>query len=168
MNKINKLKKWSTVIIMLLCMFFLSAELRAQNLNIKGKVIDTDGNALTSVAILVKGTAIGVTNNDEGDYVINGVPDGSILEFRLVGYVTQEIKVTGDKTVINVILQEETESLDEIVVVGYGTQRKVSVVASITTIEPAKLKTSTTRSLSNNLAGNLGGIIGVQRSGEPG
>jgi TonB-linked SusC/RagA family outer membrane protein len=169
MYKIDKLKKWSTIILsMLLYMIFLNVDLQAQNRNIKGKVIDTEGNALPGTVVQIQGTTIGVATNDDGDYILNNVANGSILEFRLVGFVSQEIKVTGDKTVINAILQEEIESLEELVVVGYGTQRKVSVVAAITTIEPAKLKTSTTRSLSNNLAGNLGGIIGVQRSGEPG
>jgi TonB-linked SusC/RagA family outer membrane protein len=149
-------------------MFFLTVGLNAQNLNIKGKVIDTEGNALPGVAIIAQGSTNGAMTNDDGDYILANVPDGSVIEFRLVGFVTQEIKVSGNKTLINAILQEETESLDEVVVVGYATQRKVSVVASITTIEPTKLKTSTTRSLSNNLVGNLGGIIGVQRSGEPG
>jgi TonB-linked SusC/RagA family outer membrane protein len=167
MNKIIKLRNGRAVIL-LLFILFLGVELNAQNINIKGKVIDTEGNALPGAAVHVQETAIGATTTAEGDYFLDNVPSGSVLEFLLVGFVAQEIKVTGDKTVINVILQEETESLDEVVVVGYGTQRKVSVVASITTIEPAKLKTGTTRSLSNNLAGNLGGIIGVQRSGEPG
>jgi TonB-linked SusC/RagA family outer membrane protein len=167
MNKYKLIKSKAIILYILLPVLFLAVELNAQNLNIKGRVIDTDGNALSGTAILIQGTSIGAMTNDEGDYVLNNVPAGSILEFKLIGFVSQEIKVA-DKTIINVILQEESESLDEVVVVGYGTQRKVSVVASITTIEPAKLKTSTTRSLSNNLAGNLGGIIGVQRSGEPG
>lgn len=169
MNKMYKLKKWSTVVLsMLLYMIFPNVGLNAQNLNIRGRVIDTDGNALPGTAILVQGTAAGAMTNDDGDYFLNNVPVGSILEIRLVGYAGQEIRIAGDKTVINAVLQEEPKSLDEMVVIGYGTQRKISVVASITTIEPAKLKTGTTRSLSNNLAGNLGGIIGVQRSGEPG
>jgi TonB-linked SusC/RagA family outer membrane protein len=168
MNKIKLRKGRAITLYLLLPIFFLSVELNAQNISIKGKVIDTEGNALSGAAVHVQGTAIGVTTSDEGDYFLDNVPTGSVLEFLLVGFVTQQVKITGDKTLINAILQEETESLDEVVVVGYGTQRKISVVASITTIEPAKLKTGTTRSLSNNLAGNLGGIIGVQRSGEPG
>jgi TonB-linked SusC/RagA family outer membrane protein len=150
-------------------MIFPNIELNAQDIiNIKGKVIDTQGNALSGTAIIVRGTTTGVTTNDDGDYFLDRVANGSILEFKLIGFISQEIKVAADRTTINVIMQEESESLDEVMVVGYGTQRKISVVASITTIEPTKLKTSTTRSLSNNLAGNLGGIIGVQRSGEPG
>jgi TonB-linked SusC/RagA family outer membrane protein len=149
-------------------MIFPYIELNAQNINIKGKVIDTQGNALPGAVIFIQGTTAGTASNDDGDYFLDKVPNGSILEFKLVGFISQEIKVAENKTTINVIMQEESESLDEVMVVGYGTQRKVSVVASITTIEPTKLKTSTTRSLSNNLAGNLGGIIGVQRSGEPG
>jgi TonB-linked SusC/RagA family outer membrane protein len=169
MNKKNKPKKGKAILpYLLLPVLFLAASVHAQNIGIRGKVIDTQGEALPGTTVLVKGTGNGTAANSDGDYVLGNVPAGSILEFRLIGFAVQEIKAAGDKTVINVIMQEETESLDEVVVVGYGKQRKVSVVAAITTIEPAKLKTGTTRSLSNNLAGSLGGVIGVQRSGEPG
>jgi TonB-linked SusC/RagA family outer membrane protein len=149
-------------------MFFLAVESNAQNVNIKGRIMDTQGDALPGATVLLKGTSKGTVSNLDGDYVLDNVPNGGVLEFTFLGFVSQQIKVTGDKPVINVILEEESESLDEVVVVGYGTQRKVSVVGSISTIKPSKLKTGTTRSMSNSLAGSLGGIIGVQRSGEPG
>ncbi|MDR0385224.1 MAG: TonB-dependent receptor [Prevotellaceae bacterium] len=168
MNKIGKLKKWSTVIIsMLLYVCFPNVELNAQNLNIKGKVIDTDGNVLPGTAIRIQGSSAGVSTNNDGDYVINNVPRGGILEFILVGYVTQQIKVGGDKTVINAIMQEETESLEEVTVVAFGTQKKESVIGSITTVNPAELKIPSSN-LTNALAGNMAGIIAYQRSGEPG
>ena len=67
-----------------------------------------------------------------------------------------------------IILQDSVDALDEVVVVGFGTQRKASVVGAISSVEPERLKIGTTRSMSNNLAGQLAGIIAVQRSGEPG
>jgi TonB-linked SusC/RagA family outer membrane protein len=146
---------------------FLNVELNAQNLNIKGKVIDSDGNVLPGTAVRVQGSATGVTANDDGDYVLNNVPKGSTLEFMLVGYVTHEIKVAGDKTIINAILVEESESLDEITVVAFGIQKKESVLASITTVKPSELKIPSSN-LTTAFAGRVAGLISFQQSGEPG
>lgn len=73
----------------------------------------------------------------------------------------------GSKGIIDVSMEEDVAALDEVVVVGFGTQKKASVVGSITNIEPAKLAAAPSRSLSNNLAGMLPGVIAVQRSGDP-
>jgi TonB-linked SusC/RagA family outer membrane protein len=166
MYKIVKLKKWRHLIFML-PMIFLNVELQAQNLNIKGKVIDPDGNALSGAVVRVQGSSTGVTTNDDGDYVLSNVPTGSILEFLLVGYVTQEVKVTGDKTTINAILLEESESLDEITVVAFGRQKKESVIASVSTIDTRELKVPSSN-LTTALAGRIAGLISYQRTGEPG
>jgi TonB-linked SusC/RagA family outer membrane protein len=152
---------------MSLYVIFLNVELNAQNINVKGKVIDTDGNVLPGTAVRIPETTIGTATNDDGDYVLNNVPKGSVLEFILVGFVSQRITVTGDKTVINAIMQEDSESLEEITVVAFGTQTKESVVASITTINPAELKIPSSN-LTTALAGSMAGIIAYQRSGEPG
>ncbi|MDR0386231.1 MAG: TonB-dependent receptor [Prevotellaceae bacterium] len=168
MSKIGKLKKWSTVIIsMLLYVCFPNVEMNAQNLNIKGKVIDTDGNVLPGTAVRVQGTTTGATTDDDGDYVLNNVPTGSVLEYILVGYVTQQIKVAGDKTVINAILLEAAESLEEMTIVAFGKQTKESTVAAITTINPADLRVPSSN-LTTALAGRIAGIIAYQRTGEPG
>ena len=133
---------------------------------VRGTVTEAaTGEPLPGVSVMQKGTANAVVTDVIGNYTIS-VPDDAVLVFSLLGFTTEEVQAR--TAILNVQLKEEISTLDEVVVVGYGTQRKVSVVASISTIEPAKLKTSTTRSLSNNLAGSLGGIIGVQRSGEPG
>ncbi|MDR2383305.1 MAG: TonB-dependent receptor, partial [Prevotellaceae bacterium] len=107
--------------------------LHAQNANITGKVIDTYGNALPGTTVLIKGTTIGVSTNDNGDYTLTNVSQGSVIEFTLVGYNKQEITV-GSQTVINVTLQEGTQELDEVVVIGYGTVRKRDLTGSVTSI----------------------------------
>jgi TonB-linked SusC/RagA family outer membrane protein len=133
---------------------------------VKGKVIDPDGNSLSGVAVMVKGTTAGSLSNDDGDYSISGVSRGNILEFKLVGYKTQEITV-GDRTTINAILSEETEELKEVTVVAFAKQKKESVIASVTTVNPADLKIPSSN-LTTALAGRISGIIAYQRSGEPG
>ncbi len=76
--------------------------------------------------------------------------------------------MVGNEINFNIILEEDVEALDEVVVVGYGNQKKLSVIGSVQTIEPTKLQVGSSRSLSNNLAGQLAGVIAVQPSGEPG
>lgn len=133
---------------------------------ISGTVIDEKGEPLIGVTVAVKGTTIGVVTNFDGMYVID-VPQGATLTFSYVGFVKQEIKVNGD-LIINITLMEDTNSLKEVVVVGFGTQKKESIVGSISTVQPEKLRVSSSRSVSNALTGQISGIIGVQRSGEPG
>ena len=116
---------------------------------------------------MVKGTTIGTTTDIDGNYFIS-VPDkNAVLVFSYIGFESQEVKVGGQIN-INVNMSEESNSLDEVVVVGYGSQKRASVVGSITAIEPAQLQQGTTRAVSNNLAGQLAGVIAVQRNGEPG
>jgi TonB-linked SusC/RagA family outer membrane protein len=148
-------------------MFSQNVDINAQNINIKGKVIDQDGNALPGTAVVVQGTTVGATTNDEGDYILNNVSAGSILEFMLVGYVTQQIKITGDRTTINAILLEESESLEDVTIVAFGQQKKESVLASITTVNPSELKVPSSN-LTTALAGRIAGLISYQRTGEPG
>jgi TonB-linked SusC/RagA family outer membrane protein len=148
-------------------MVFLTVGLNAQNLNIKGKVIDSDGNVLPGTAVRVQGGTLGVSTNDDGDYVLNNVPKGSVLEFILVGFVTQQQKVAGDKTVINAILIEETETLDDVTVVAFGKQKKSSVIASVESVRMSDLKVPASN-LTSAFAGKIPGVISYQTSGEPG
>jgi TonB-dependent SusC/RagA subfamily outer membrane receptor len=177
-NYLKKLKNWTTmglipllnrrvIILLLLPALFLSVSLNAQNINVKGKVIDSDGNTLSGAAVVIQGTSIGTTTNDDGDYALNNVPNGSILEFILVGFVTQQIKVTGDKTTIVAIMIEESESLEEVTVVAFGKQRKESVISSIQTVNTKDLVVPSSN-LTTAFAGRIAGMISYQTSGEPG
>jgi TonB-linked SusC/RagA family outer membrane protein len=148
-------------------MIFLTVGLTAQNINIKGKVIDREGISLSGVAVIIKGTTTGVTTNDDGDYTINNVAVGSVLEFRLIGFVTQESKVAAGKTTLNIILDEEAQSLDDVTVVAFATQKKESVIASVSTINTKELKVPSSN-LTTAFAGRIAGLISYQRTGEPG
>ena len=135
---------------------------------IHGNVTDVNGEPLIGVPDSVKDDPSIVTiTNVDGIYDIN-VPDKSaILQFKYIGFASREEAVNSRK-IINVVLQDASTQLEDVVVVGYGVQKKASVVAAITSVKPQQLQVGTTRSLSNDLAGNIAGIIGVQRSGEPG
>jgi hypothetical protein len=108
---------------------FAEEKRNTQNLTVKGKVIDSKGTALSGVAVMVKGATVGTVTNDNGDYTLSDVPQGSILVYMLVGYVTYEQKV--EKATVNVILVEESQSLSEVIVVAFGSQKKESVLSSI-------------------------------------
>ena len=121
-----------------------------KKISINGTVRDAQQEPLPGVNVLVKGTTIGTTTDIDGNYFIS-VPDkNAVLVFSYIGFESQEVKVGGQIN-INVNMSEESNSLDEVVVVGYGSQKRASVVGSITAIEPAQLQQGTTRAVSNNL-----------------
>lgn len=159
--------------LMIVALFLLStiqmyASSQQNLIKISGNVVDIKGEPMVGVNIIQKeDPGKGTTTDINGNYTIQVPSNRTVLVFRYIGFISIE-ETVGARRVLNIILQEETGSLDEVVVVAYGTQKRESVVGAITTIEPSQLKVGTTRSLSNNLAGTVAGIIGVQRSGEPG
>src|SRR5699024_7175855 len=153
--------------ILCLLVFFLLASpaLLAQLREIEGTV-DDGTSTLSGVTIVVKGTAIETSTDDKGRFRIQG-ERGQVLVFRMVGYLTTEVKLNGEDE-MRVSLEADLTGLEEVVVTAFGTQKKASVIGAIETLEPEKLRIGSTRSMSNNLAGQVAGVIAVQRSGEPG
>lgn len=139
-----------------------------EEFTVKGIVTDINKQTMPGVSVYIKNSpGIGVATDLDGAYKIK-VKVSDVVIFSFVGYKTKEVLVSKKVETLNVVLEEDTEVMDEVSVVGYGTQRKVSVLGAITTIDPEKLKSSSVTSLSNALSGRMAGIIGVQRSGEPG
>lgn len=134
---------------------------------ITGKVIDSNGEPLIGVTLFVKGTKNGSITDINGNFSIQA-ESNDVITVSYVGYNPKEYAVSLLGEGSQIVLDETSQQMKEVMVVAYGTQKRASVVGAITTIEPAKLNVSTSRSLSNDLAGNIAGIIGVQRSGEPG
>lgn len=133
---------------------------------ISGKVTDGSGTALIGVSVQLKGTSTGVVTDAEGKYAINA-PANAVLIFSYVGYEKQEIALEGE-TSVNVLMQNAAGGLDEVVVVGYTKQKKISIVGSLVTVTGDELKQSPASNLSNALAGRLPGLIAMQNSGSPG
>lgn len=138
-----------------------------KGININGTVWDEQGNPLPGVNVILKSTNTGTTTDINGNYFLTVPGKNSVLTFSYIGFESQDITV-GSQINVNVNLKEISTGLNEVVVVGFGSQKRESIVGSITTIEPGLLQQSPTRALSNNLAGQLAGVIAVQRSGEPG
>lgn len=152
---------------LLLLAFALSSLFSFADINISGTIQDAQKEPLIGVSILVQGTTTGTVTDFDGHFYLSVPGKNSVLEITYIGYKKQEITV-GNDIAFNITLYEDAEALDEVVVVGYGNQKKLSVIGSIQALEPGKLQVGSTRSMSNNLAGQLAGVIAVQPSGEPG
>jgi TonB-linked SusC/RagA family outer membrane protein len=138
-----------------------------QNRSIKGKVTDSTGAPLPGVSVVMKGTTIGTIADSEGNYSLSNLPANAILQFSFVGMKMQEQNV-GNQTSINVILEEDAIGIDEVVAVGYGVQKKVNVVGSISQVSSSQLVGRSAPLLSNALAGQMTGVTVITRSGAPG
>lgn len=132
-----------------------------------GTVVDNENNPLIGATVTVKGTKIIAITDMDGHFYIDVPNKNSVLVFNYLGFKPQEVKVGSDIN-FNIQLKEDAVSTDEVVVVGYGNQKKLSVIGSIQTIDPGNLQMGSSRSMSNNLAGQLAGVIAYQPSGEPG
>ncbi|RQP18175.1 MAG: SusC/RagA family TonB-linked outer membrane protein, partial [Parapedobacter sp.] len=143
----------------------LLASLRQQS-TVQGIVVDTSGTPLTGVTVSVKNRASMATSTDvNGRYVLQ-VPEDAVLVFTMVGYHTHEV-IVGNQREIDVVLEMSASLLDDVVVVGFGTQKRTNLVASVTSVSPGNLKVPSSN-LTTALAGQAAGIIAYQRSGEPG
>jgi TonB-linked SusC/RagA family outer membrane protein len=135
---------------------------------VKGQVTDDKGTALPGVTILIKGTTTGTNTDANGNFTLN-VPEGkTMLVLSSVGYQTQEVNVEGKTSITVAMVAGVNGQLGEIVVVGYGTQKKVTVTGAVSQVKGAELAKSPSVNLSNALAGRLPGVTAIQSSGEPG
>nr|WP_320059122.1 TonB-dependent receptor [uncultured Bacteroides sp.] len=134
---------------------------------ITGRVTDIKGEPLIGVNASVEGESLGTITNADGLYVLFVNQKSAILKFTYVGFKPTEIKITSSTNIYDAVLEEQVNELEETVIVGYGTQRKISNIGAQSTLKMEDLKTSSS-SLSTTLAGRLSGVIAVQRSGEPG
>jgi TonB-linked SusC/RagA family outer membrane protein len=138
-----------------------------QPTGVTGKVTDKAGMPLPGVTVVIKGTTIGTITGTDGDYRISGTSPSSVLVFSFVGMRTQEIQA-GSQSTINVILQDETIGIEEVVAVGYGTQKKVNLTGAVSTVKGAELSIVPLASTTNALTGRISGLITTQQSGQPG
>lgn len=146
----------------------LTYALPPEGITIKGIVIDeTLKEPVPGANITVKGTTIGTITNYDGAFTINVPSKKSVLVVSFLGYVTQEI-VVGERKTINVSLKEDSQSLDEVVVIAYGNQDKGLVTSAISSIDNKQLIKSPVISVTNVLAGTMPGVSSVQTSGQPG
>ena len=142
------------------------AQTPSQTQSIRGVVTDSNGNPIIGANIIVEGTTTGTVTDIEGSYTLT-VPRGATVRVSYIGYVEQEITVT-NQTIINIELVEDTELLDELVVVGYGVQRKSVVTAAISRVTAEELNVTRPSRVEDALKGKVSGVQITQSSGQPG
>lgn len=140
----------------------------AEQKKIKGKVTNEKGESLSGANVQVKGT-INVVNTDfDGNFAIETSDSNTILIVSFTGYRTKEIAISDPTAFMNIQLQEENQTLNEVVVVGYGTQKKAASTGAISSVKGAVLTQNASANVSNGIAGRVSGVIANNRSGRPG
>lgn len=156
--------------ILALCSYYVlyaSPDEVYQTFSVKGKVVDPLDEGIPGVNIMVKGTTIGTITDFDGNYSIEVPNKDAVLFFSFIGYINQEIKVKNQR-VINVILKDDSQALEEVVVVAYGTKSKATITGALSSVETKELLKSPVASVTNALAGSLPGVSSVQTTGQPG
>jgi len=133
---------------------------------IEGKITDENGIPLSGVSVLVKGTSQGTTTNTSGEFNLS-VPDQAVLVISFIGYQAKEI-VVGTNSNFNIQLKAVSSGLDEVVVIGYGTQKKVSLTSAVGTIKGEQLEKRTSSSIEQSLQGRIPGLTVIDNGGAPG
>jgi TonB-linked SusC/RagA family outer membrane protein len=139
----------------------------AQSTALSGKVVDEKGEGLPGVTILVKGTTNGTTTDAGGSFSLNVPNEGSTIIASFVGYLSQEVPING-RTTLNITLASDTKALDEIIVVGYGTQKKSDVTGAVSSVKAETLEERPSANLTQALAGRVTGANVSVNSGRPG
>ena len=150
-----------------LLLSFFALNLYAQQGNLTGTAIAaSDKEPMIGLTVLVKGTTNGTVTDLDGNYTLTNVPKDAIIVFSMIGYKTQEVKVNG-KNVINVVMEDDTQALDEVVVIGYGAVKKSDLTSSISAIKGDELKKLTGGNAMNALQGKINGVQ-ITGGGGPG
>ncbi|MCI1186991.1 TonB-dependent receptor [Hymenobacter sp. DH14] len=138
-----------------------------QDVPVSGRVTQANGDGLPGVTVLVKGTSIGTTSGADGSFSLS-VPEGSTLVFSFVGFGRQEIAVTGATTSLAVVLKDDQQALNEVVVVGYGTQSRQELTTSVTSVNSAAIERQPVAGFDQALQGQAPGVQVTAPSGAPG
>lgn len=168
--------KLLTILAIFGCMLTIPTDTRAgeidlatqqsQKRTISGTVLDAQKLPIPGATILIKGTTVGITSDTDGNFQLSIPNNAKALVVSFIGMKTQEIPINGQKT-FSVILEDATVGVEEVVVVGYGTQKKISLVGAVSSIKAKVLKLPVPN-LTNSLGGRVAGLVSVQRSGELG
>jgi TonB-linked SusC/RagA family outer membrane protein len=153
--------------LMAMLLLTLSVFSYGQSFTVKGVVTSEDGEGLPGASVILKGTSTGTTTDVDGKYSLN-LPDGNgTLVFTFIGFIAQEV-VVGNRSQVDITLAPNNKLLDEVVVVGYGTQKKATLTGSVSEVKGADIVKSPQPNVSNSLAGRFSGFVANNRGGEPG
>lgn len=134
---------------------------------ITGNVKDNTGNELIGVGVVIKGTTTGTATDVDGNFTIENVPEGAIIQVRYIGFLPQEIRVA-NQTRFNIVMLEDVKILDEVVVVGYTTQRKADLTGAVSSVKMDNINDLSVSNINSALQGRMSGVTILQSSGVPG
>ena len=137
----------------------------AQNITVKGMIKDATGEVIPGVNVLQVGSANGTVSDFNGNYQIS-VPANAKLSFSFIGYITQSVSVAG-KTTLDIILVEDSQALEEVVVVGYGTQRKSDISGSVASVDRETMMRKAPVNIAQGLQGAAAGVMVTSQDGAP-
>lgn len=152
---------------LLLSLYFFTSIVTFAQINVRGRVVDTTGETLIGVNVILKGTGQGTVTNMNGEFTISAPSSNSSLIFSYVGFAEQEIPLNG-RTYLNVTMEQDTEILDEVIVVGYGTQKRTSVTGAVSTLSDTELIKAPVVGVTNVLGARVAGVTMLQQTGQPG
>ena len=170
MNKFSlfdKIKAWKSILCVFLLSFCTSVVFAQQGITITGTVTDESGETLPGVNVLVKGTLIGQVADFNGKYTVTVPGRDAVLVFTFVGYAPQEIAVA-DRQIIDVIMSEDVAQIEEVVVVGYGTQRRATLTGSVAQVSGDDILSRPNNNVANTLQGMMPGVTVLRATGQPG
>lgn len=146
----------------------ITLTISAQDITVRGRVTDTNNTPIIGAKVIVKDNKLkGTTTNIDGEYTLNNIPSNSVLIINFIGMETQTIDVSG-RTVLNIVLKEDSKDLEEVIVIGYGTTRKSDLTGSIAQVQPKELTLAPVSSFEDALAGRMAGVRVSSTDGQPG
>ena len=167
MKNFSKMRQGLSCMVMALLLMLIPADIFAQNsISVSGIVMDDTNEPVIGAAVMVKGTTTGVITDIDGRYTISA-PANGILSFSYVGLKDKEEKVNG-RTTINIIMETDSKMIDEVVVIGYGTQRRGSVTGAVSAVKGQDMIKTKNENPQNMLTGRIPGLRVWQKSSEPG
>lgn len=167
MKNFSKMRQGLSCMVMALLLMLIPADIFAQNsVSVSGIVMDDTNEPVIGAAVMVKGTTTGVITDIDGRYTISA-PANGILSFSYVGLKDKEEKVNG-RTTINIIMETDSKMIDEVVVIGYGTQRRGSVTGAVSAVKGQDMIKTKNENPQNMLTGRIPGLRVWQKSSEPG
>ena len=132
---------------------------------VKGKITDANGESIIGATIMVKGTSTGTVSDMDGQFTLPSIREKSVLVISYVGYKTRE--VTANRSELDIVLEEDSETLDEVVVTGYGTLKKTQLVGAVENLSGKALEGRTNSSITRTLQGQIPGLNIIQVDGKP-
>lgn len=151
-------KQSKAILVCFICLFGFVAHMMGQQKNITGKVVDVLNEGMPGVNVQVKGTTSGTITDMDGNFSISIPNAKSVLVFTFIGYVKQEV-VVGNQSKLTIQMKDDTQSLDEVVVVAYGTSRKGDLTGALTTMKPDVNEAAKAISIDNLLEGKVAGLV---------